>query len=140
MRSLKFLDNSNKFTKLTLTRMLYPLKRDRVRVLKDRRCKVHTSFPFLKILLRTVSFSSTVSATDIVSNARSIIPIKMYSNCGSRLVSQIICISEISYRRGKSSDSLKIARIAPILTIFGPIESQRHDLKKKSNERNEQKV
>ena len=50
------------------------------------------------------------------------------TNDGSRFASQIICISEISYRSEKSSNGQRIARIAPILMIFGPIESQRHDL------------
>ena len=61
------------------------------------------------------------------------------TNRGSRFVSQIICISEISYRSEQSSNNRKIARVAPILTIFGPIESQRHDLflKNNSNETNE---
>ena len=41
----------------------------------------------------------------------------------------------------KSSNGRKIARMARILTIFGPNESSRRDLfdKKNSNERNEQK-
>ena len=63
-------------------------------------------------------------------------------NARSRFVSQIICISQMSYRSEKSSNDRKVARIAPVWTIFGPIESQRHDLflKKISNARNGRKV
>ena len=53
-------------------------------------------------------------------------------NDRSRFVSQIICISEISNWSEKSSNGRKIARMAPILTIFEPIESQRHDRFRKS--------
>ena len=62
-------------------------------------------------------------------------------NARGRFVSQIICISQMSYRSEQSSNDRKIARIAPIPTIFGPIESQRHDLflENFSNKRNEQK-
>ena len=46
-------------------------------------------------------------------------------NRGSRFVSHLICIPKISNRSEKSSNDRKIARIAPISTIFRPIESQR---------------
>ena len=45
------------------------------------------------------------------------------ANRGSRFASQITCISEISYRSEKSSNGRKIARIAPISTIFRLIDS-----------------
>ena len=48
-----------------------------------------------------------------------------------------ICISEIFHQSQPSSNGCKIARIAPISTIFGPIESQWHDLFVKKNRTNE---
>ena len=56
------------------------------------------------------------------------------TNARSRFVSQIICISKMSYRSKKFSNSRKIARIAPIST-------PRRNLffEKFAKERNEQK-
>ena len=63
-------------------------------------------------------------------------------NARSQFVSQITCISEISNRSKKSSNSRKIARTPRISMIFGPIESQRRDLFLNffSNEQNKRKV
>ena len=61
---------------------------------------------------------------------------------GRKFYKRLFSQHNISDRSEKSSNGRNIARIAPILMSFGPIESQRHDLflKKNSNERNERKV